>query len=144
MALEHQSGKLLWYNQVKPHDLFNLDFQISPVLATVKINGADRPIVIGSGKLGTVYAFEPDTGKTLWSTPVGLHQNDDLAELLGGRATPAVGFAAGMDRIVLALREEEIEPPALPNPQVLVAYQGDAAKRAAVKLAAQGAFLLRE
>ena len=62
---------------------------------------------------------------------------DDLAELLGGRATPAVGFAAGMDRIVLALREEEIEPPALPNPQVLVAYQGDAAKREAVKLATQ-------
>ena len=62
---------------------------------------------------------------------------DDLAEMLGGRVTPAVGFAAGMDRIVLALREEEIEPPALPNPQVLVAYQGDSAKREAVKLATQ-------
>ncbi len=35
MALDHKTGKMLWYNQVKPHDLFNLDFQISPMLATV-------------------------------------------------------------------------------------------------------------
>ncbi len=62
---------------------------------------------------------------------------DDLAEMLGGKPTPAVGFAAGMDRIVLALREEEIEPPPLPQPQVLVAYQGSGAKREAVKLATQ-------
>ena len=81
IALDHKTGKLLWYNQVKPHDLFNLDFQISPMLATVKINGQDKAIVIGSGKLGVVYAFDQETGKTIWSTPIGLHQNDNLQEL---------------------------------------------------------------
>lgn len=75
------TGKLVWYNQVKPHDLFNLDFQISPILATVKANGGERKIVIGSGKLGVVYGFDQDTGKTLWSTSIGLHQNDGLSEL---------------------------------------------------------------
>src|SRR5207237_1787335 len=90
VALEHQSGKLLWYNQVKPHDLFNLDFQISPILATVKINGSDQGIVIGSGKLGTIYGFDSGTGQTLWSTPVGVHQNDTLSALPLDPSTPWV------------------------------------------------------
>ena len=81
IALDHRTGKMVWYNQVKPHDLFNLDFQISPILATVPIGGNDKKIVIGSGKLGTVYGFDEETGQTLWSTPIGLHQNDMLNEL---------------------------------------------------------------
>jgi outer membrane protein assembly factor BamB len=76
-----RAGKLAWYNQVKPHDLFNLDFQISPVLATVKIGGQDRGIVIGSGKLGIIYGFDAASGEMLWHTPVGLHQNDELDAL---------------------------------------------------------------
>src|SRR5581483_7426541 len=89
-----RSGKLVWYNQVKPHDLFNLDFQISPILATVKINGGDQKIVIGSGKLGTVYGFDQATGKTLWSTPIGLHQNDQLPALPVDQSTTWVAPGA--------------------------------------------------
>ena len=55
--------------------------QVSPMLAKVKINGSEKQIVVGSGKLGIVYAFDQDSGKTLWSTPVGLHQNDTLSAL---------------------------------------------------------------
>jgi glucose dehydrogenase len=81
VALDHRTGQMLWYNQVKPHDLFNLDFQISPMLATVTIAGKAQDIVIGSGKLGRVVAFDRTTGKTLWDIPIGLHQNDDLDAL---------------------------------------------------------------
>ncbi len=76
-----RSGKMVWYNQVKPHDLFNLDFQISPMLATVNINGSAKKIVIGSGKLGVVYGFDEQTGQILWKTPVGDHKNDTLQSL---------------------------------------------------------------
>ncbi|MEP7199489.1 MAG: histidine--tRNA ligase [Chloroflexota bacterium] len=62
---------------------------------------------------------------------------DELIERLGGKPTPAVGFAAGIDRTVLAMREEELKPPALPSPQVFIAYQGDAAKTETIKLAMQ-------
>lgn len=81
IALDHRTGKLVWYNQVKPHDLFNLDLQVSPMMATVKINGSDQKIIIGSGKLGVVYGFDAEKGNTMWSTPVGLHLNDNLSEL---------------------------------------------------------------
>jgi glucose dehydrogenase len=84
VALDHLTGEMLWYNQVKPHDLFNLDFQASPILATVTIEGEDRDIIIGSGKFGRVLGFDRQSGETLWDTPIGLHQNDELLELPPG------------------------------------------------------------
>jgi histidyl-tRNA synthetase len=36
---------------------------------------------------------------------------DGLAEVLGGPPTPGVGFALGLDRLLLALREEEVALP---------------------------------
>lgn len=36
---------------------------------------------------------------------------DGLAELLGGRATPGIGFGIGLDRTVLALAEQKVAPP---------------------------------
>jgi len=35
---------------------------------------------------------------------------DGLAELLGGRPTPGIGFALGLDRVILALEESGAEP----------------------------------
>jgi histidyl-tRNA synthetase len=36
---------------------------------------------------------------------------DGLAELLGGRSTPAIGFGIGLDRTVLALEGQSVAPP---------------------------------
>jgi len=80
----NNSGELQWFQQVKPHDLFDGDFQISPILATATIGGSSRDIVIGSGKLGHVVAFDRQTGEELWDTPVGLHRNDDLTTIPRG------------------------------------------------------------
>jgi histidyl-tRNA synthetase len=60
---------------------------------------------------------------------------DGLAEAIGGPPTPGVGFGSGIERIVLALREQGIEPPAPPAPPVFVAHFGGATKEAAVQLA---------
>ncbi|MEQ8673828.1 MAG: PQQ-binding-like beta-propeller repeat protein [Aggregatilineales bacterium] len=81
LALDGQSGELLWYNQVKPHDLFDLDFHISPILTTVDIDGEARNIAIGSGKLGRVVVIDRETGETIWDRPVGIHQNDERQEI---------------------------------------------------------------
>ena len=59
---------------------------------------------------------------------------DGLAEILGGPKTPGVGFAAGMERAVLVMKEQSVEVPELPVPPVFVAYLGDAARTYAVKL----------
>ena len=46
---------------------------------------------------------------------------DGLAELLGGRSTPGIGFGIGLDRTVLAMHEQGI---ALPEADALVAVVG--------------------
>ena len=107
IALDRNSGELLWYNQIKPHDLFDLDFHLSPILTTVTINGAERDVVIGAGKLGRILAFDRETGETIWNTSVGEHENDELEAVpegetimvmpgvYGGVETP-MAYADGM------------------------------------------------
>ncbi len=46
---------------------------------------------------------------------------DGLVELLGGRPTPGIGFALGLDRVVLALGEAGAEAPRAARPAVFVA-----------------------
>ena len=49
---------------------------------------------------------------------------DGLAELLGGRATPGIGFGIGLDRTVLALEAQGVEVPSGP-PLVAVLGTGE-------------------
>lgn len=60
---------------------------------------------------------------------------DGLAEILGGPPTPGVGVAAGIERIILAMKSQGIPVPPLPPPPVFLAHLGDAARREAVRLA---------
>jgi len=93
-----RSGNLLWYNQPKPFDLFDADFQISPILATAAIGGSSRKIVIGAGKGGYVIAFDRATGSQIWKTPVGVHQNDDLTAIPAGQTvTVFPGIFGGVE-----------------------------------------------
>jgi len=77
-------GKLLWYYQLTPHDLFDWDLQDSPVLTTA--NG--QPVVIDGGKAGILIELSAQTGKLLWQLPVGVHSGPQNAGLLSENATP--------------------------------------------------------
>lgn len=59
---------------------------------------------------------------------------DGLIEQLGGKPTPGIGFAAGIERLILNLRERGTEVPAeRPRPAV-VAFRGGRAKTKALQL----------
>ncbi len=62
---------------------------------------------------------------------------DGLVELLGGRPTPAVGAAFGLERIVAHLKEEHITPPEKDKIYVYVAQLGGEAKKKAMKILAE-------
>ena len=72
--LNAATGKLRWYYQGLANDFMDHDMQSSPIAATVN----SVPAVIGSGKLGVVFAMNASTGKLLWKTPVGEHSRSDL------------------------------------------------------------------
>ncbi len=59
---------------------------------------------------------------------------DDLIENLGGRETPACGFALGVERLIAKMREKNVIPPEPPSPKVCLAALGESAKRKALKL----------
>jgi histidyl-tRNA synthetase len=54
---------------------------------------------------------------------------DGLIEELGGKPAPAVGFAIGLDRLVLLLNEQKIDVPQRERLQVYVITLGDAARQ---------------
>ena len=78
LNLDAATGKLRWYYQAVPNDFMDHDMQASPIAAEV----GGRPAVIGSGKMGIVYAMNASTGALLWKTPVGVHNGTDDAGLL--------------------------------------------------------------
>jgi alcohol dehydrogenase (cytochrome c) len=78
------AGKLLWYYQLTPHDLYDWDLQNPPVLTTA--NG--RPVVIDGGKAGIMIELDAQTGKLLWQLPVGGHSGHEDDGVLTEHATP--------------------------------------------------------
>jgi histidyl-tRNA synthetase len=54
---------------------------------------------------------------------------DLLIDQLGGKPTPAVGFAAGIERLMIVLSKEGLLPDAPPGPRLFLVALGDAARR---------------
>jgi histidyl-tRNA synthetase len=84
----------------------------------------------------TVFEIEPRE-KGGQSTLGGGGRYDHLIEELGGKSTPAVGFAAGLERIILNLKNQKLDIPPLPKPDVFIAYLEQEAKIEAMKTASE-------
>jgi alcohol dehydrogenase (cytochrome c) len=78
-------GRLLWYYQLTPHDLYDWDLQNSPVLSTAH----GQPVVIDGGKAGILIELSARTGKLLWKLPVGVHSGHENDGLRTENAAPA-------------------------------------------------------
>ena len=76
VALDGQTGKHLWHNQVIPHDVRDYDLMIPAIVTNVPIDGVQTEIVAVAGKMGKAFAFRADNGKRLWTLSVGKHQHD--------------------------------------------------------------------
>ncbi len=59
---------------------------------------------------------------------------DNLIKELGGKPTPAVGMALGVDRIVAAMKKEQIKISPTYNPKVFLVQLGDMGRRKSFKL----------
>jgi histidyl-tRNA synthetase len=85
----------------------------------------------------TVFEIQPIAGGGAQSALGGGGRYDNLIEELGGKPTPAIGFAVGIDRIVMSLKEQGIEPPPSEDQGIYVAYAGEKAKAEAIRLTAE-------
>ncbi len=59
---------------------------------------------------------------------------DGLAKEIGGRDTPAIGFAIGLERVIMTMKVQGVQVPPWPHPQIFLAYHGSKAKEEGLRL----------
>jgi outer membrane protein assembly factor BamB len=74
VKLNDETGQVQWKNQVIAHDVYDWDLHLPPMLVDTS---SGQHLVVAGGKMGYVYAFDRDSGKLLWKTPVGKHNGHD-------------------------------------------------------------------
>ena len=85
----------------------------------------------------TVFEIHPRGEEGAQTALGGGGRYDNLIEELGGKPTPAVGFAAGIERAILNLKKQGISVPSPPQTSVFVAYLNQEAKDKAIEYVAQ-------
>jgi quinoprotein glucose dehydrogenase len=66
LAIDANTGKLLWHFQAVHHDLWDRDFPAPPVLLTLRHNGKMVDAIAQTTKHGQIFVFDRVTGKPLF------------------------------------------------------------------------------
>jgi alcohol dehydrogenase (cytochrome c) len=69
LAIDPNSGKLKWYFQFTPHDVYDYDANETPVLVDKEENGAVRHLLLQADRNGFFYVLDRTDGKFLRATP---------------------------------------------------------------------------
>jgi alcohol dehydrogenase (cytochrome c) len=72
LALNPDTGKLVWYHQHFPRDVWDLDEVFERAVVSLPINGQQRKLVINTGKLGILDALDSASGAYVFSKDFGL------------------------------------------------------------------------
>ena len=95
LALNPDTGKLKWYFQFTPHDLYDYDATETPVLLDAEENGAMRHLLVQADRNGFFYVLDRTDGKFLRATPF-------VAKLNWAKGVDASGRPILTDRIPAA------------------------------------------
>lgn len=68
LALDPDSGKLKWYFQFTPHDLFDYDATETPVLINADYKGQARKLLVQADRNGFLYVLDRTNGQFLSAT----------------------------------------------------------------------------
>ena len=68
LALDPDTGKLKWYFQFTPHDVFDFDSVETPILIDAAFQGAQRKLLVEANRNGFIYVLDRTNGKFLSAT----------------------------------------------------------------------------
>ena len=68
LALDPDTGKLKWYFQFTPHDVFDYDGVETPVLVNAYYKGRQRKLIVEANRNGFIYILDRTDGKFLSAT----------------------------------------------------------------------------
>lgn len=105
------------------------------------LDGAEMPYSLNP-RLVRGLDYYTRTAFEIWAPGKGGHHNalggggryDNLARLLGGRPTPACGFAGGVERLIMVLKENNVQIPQEKIADIYLAQLGESARKKALKL----------
>ena len=103
---------------------------LEPAIAPTLVRGLDY-------YTRTAFEFVSEVLSEQQGTLFGGGRYDGLAEALGGPPTPGVGFGMGLERVLLAVVDEGLEPPSEPPLRCYVVALGEPARQRAVALVRQ-------
>jgi alcohol dehydrogenase (cytochrome c) len=69
VALDADTGKLKWYFQFTPHDLFDYDSVETPMLIDTAYKGEPRKLLVEANRNGYLYVLDRTNGKFLSAVP---------------------------------------------------------------------------
>ena len=75
LALDPDTGKLKWYFQFNPHDLYDYDGVQTPVLVNAIFKGQPRKLVVTANRNGFLYILDRTNGAYLYSKQFSPSQN---------------------------------------------------------------------
>ncbi len=87
VALDATTGRLKWYYQHMPNDQWDLDWAFERQIATVKVNGRNRKVVMNVGKMGVLDALDAATGAYLFSIDSGTQNIITAIDPVTGKKT---------------------------------------------------------
>jgi glucose dehydrogenase len=85
LALDANTGKLLWHFQGVHHDIWDRDFPAAPALVTIKKDGQSVPALVQITKQSYVFLFNRVTGQSLF--PIHEHPFP-ASDVPGEKASP--------------------------------------------------------
>jgi alcohol dehydrogenase (cytochrome c) len=75
LALDPDTGRLRWYFQFSPHDLYDFDAVQTAVLADAKFKGQPRKLIVTANRNGFLYILDRTNGKFLFAKSFMSTQN---------------------------------------------------------------------
>src|SRR3569623_1806804 len=84
-AIRPKPGERVWYYQAAPNDPFDYDAVQTPVLATIKVEGKPRRVVMQANRNGFLYVLDAKDGKLLAGTTFEKVNWADGVDLKTGR-----------------------------------------------------------
>jgi alcohol dehydrogenase (cytochrome c) len=67
LALDVDTGKIVWYRQFLPRDNWNFDHVFEQVLVDINVRNRLRQALLAIGKPGIIWALDRRTGELLWT-----------------------------------------------------------------------------
>ena len=67
LAIDADTGKIVWYHQFLPRDNWNFDHAFEQMLVDIEVDNRPRQVLLAIGKPGIIWVIDRRTGEFLWA-----------------------------------------------------------------------------